>query len=181
MKSIAITLILFMTIFVYSQKIEFQTITINPYLSFQNYEHFKRLILSSPDSDVEYIEGFKFNWGYTYKLSIKRIKMESTLSDGTQFKYSLEKIITKTKEADTSQFTLYLDAKKYYHQVDSTEQEMNKALIPINDSTFLYFDSIEIEVPTSLIQEFQTIVESKTSKVGTFIYMNEKRIRLIKL
>jgi hypothetical protein len=65
--------------------------------------------------------------------------------------------------------------------VDSTEQEMNKTFTPINDSTFLYFDIIEIEVPTSFIQEFQSIVEGKTSKVGTFIYTNEKRIRLVKL
>lgn len=170
-----------MTIIVYGQKIEFQTITINPHLTFQNYEHFKRLTLSSSDSDVEYIEGFKFDWGYTYNLRVKRIKLESTSSDGTQFEYSLEKIITKTKEADTSRFNLCLDGKRYYYQVDSTEKEMNRTLIPINDSTFLYFDSIEIEVPTSLIQEFQSTLESTTNKVGTFIYINEKRIRLIKL
>ena len=181
MKLMVITLSLFITIIGYGQKIELQTITINPYLSFQNYEHYKRLTLSSPDSDVEYIEGFIFDWGYTYKLRVNRIKLESTLSDGTQFKYSLEKIITKTKEADTSRFNLYLDGARYYYQVDSTEQEMNKTFIPINDSTFLYFDSIEIEVPTSFIQEFQYILESKTSKVGTFIHTNEKRIRLVNL
>ncbi len=181
MKSIVITLILLINTIGYGQKIEFQTVTINPYLSFQNYEHYKRLTLSSPDSDIEFIEGFKFDWSYTYNLSVNRVKLESTLSDGTQFKYSLEKIITKTKEADTSRFNLYLDGARYYYQVDSTEQEMNKTFTPINDSTFLYFDSIEIEVPTSFIQEFQSIVEGKTSKVGTFIYTNEKRIRLVKL
>ena len=40
----------------------------------QNYEHFKRLVLDSPDSEAEYIKGFDFNWGYTYTLKVKEKK-----------------------------------------------------------------------------------------------------------
>ena len=167
----------------YGQNFEFITITINPYLSFQNYEHFKRLILSSPDSNIEYLEGFEFQWGYTYKLKVKQTKLNSMLSDGTQFEYSLEKIISKTKVQDTTQFKMLLDANRYYYEVDSAEQELNKTFSRINDSTFIYLDEVEIEVPSTLIEEMKSIIEGKTRKMGTFIYVAEKRnrIRLIKL
>ena len=48
-----------------------KTITIASHLSFQNYEHFKRLVLKSPDSAVEYLEEFNFEWGYTYQIEVK--------------------------------------------------------------------------------------------------------------
>ena len=90
MKPTIITLLLFLSKILYSQ--DFKFITIDPYLSFQNYEHFKRLTLSSPDSNAEFVEGFDFQWGYTYNLKVKQTKLDQTLSDGTQFRYSLEKI-----------------------------------------------------------------------------------------
>jgi len=43
-----------------SQTIEDKTISIGFSLSFQNYEHYKRLILDSPDSHIEYLDGFNF-------------------------------------------------------------------------------------------------------------------------
>jgi len=181
MKLIAFTLTLFLTGMTYGQEIKFKTITIDPYLSFQNYEHFKRLTLSSPDSYAEYIAGFEFQWGYTYKLRVKETELRPSLSDGSRFEYSLVDIISKTKESDNSEFKLFLDANRYYYEVDSTEQEMNKTFWQINDSTFLYFDKVEIELPSFIIEEFKSIVEGKTSKVGTFIYIDDKRIRLIKL
>lgn len=166
---------------IHCQEIKIKTITIHPYLSFQNYEHFKRLTLNSPDSEAEYIENFEFHWGYTYKLKVKETKLKSRLSDGTQYTYTLEKIISKTKEKDNSNFKLFLNASRYYDEVDTTEQNINKTFSQINDSTFLYFNEVEIEVPTSLIKEFKTIIENKLSKTGTFTYISEKKVRLIKL
>jgi hypothetical protein len=181
MKILITTLILLLTNTMYAQKVKFKTITINPQLSFQNYEHFKRLTLSSPDSEAEYIDGFEFLWGYTYKLRAKEIRLNSNLSDGTRYNYSLEKIISKTKAADTTQFNLFLDGSRYYYQVDSTEQVLNNTFRQINDTTFSYFDKVEIQVPAYLTNEFRFIVEGKASKLGTFVYVDEKRIRLIKL
>ena len=181
MKSLIVTLIFFTTLIINGRKTEPETITINPYLSFQHYEHFKRLILSSPDLDIEYIKGFEFQWGYTYKLKVRKSTLESVLSDGTQYDFSLEKIISKKKVTENYEFQLYLDANRYYHQVDATEKEINKTLKRINDTTYIYFDTIEIEVPKSLHEEFQSIVDSKTAKMGTFMFINEKRVRLIKL
>lgn len=181
MKLTIITLLLVLSKILYSQ--DFKFITIDPYLSFQNYEHFKRLTLSSPDSDAEFVEGFDFQWGYTYKLKVKQTKLDQTLSDGTQFRYSLEKIISKTKVHDTTQFKLLLDPNRYYYEVDSTEKEINQTFSRINDSTFLYLDAAEIEVPIALIEAMNAIVAGDARIVGTFIFVADKRnrIRLEKL
>ena len=181
MKTISTVLTFFWTCMIYGQEVQLKTITVKPYLSFQNYEHFKRLTLSSPDSDAEYIDGFQFQWGYTYTLRVKETKLPSTLSDGTRHGYALERIISQTEESDTAQFQLFLDAHRYYQEVDLSEQALNKTFHQLNDSTFLYFDKVEVEVPSSLTEAFNSISESNSGKVGTFIYLDEKRIRLIQL
>jgi hypothetical protein len=179
MKLFLIHIIAFISISSFGQTISDRIITIEPNLSFQNYEHFKRLTLKSPDSPIEYLDGFIFEWGYTYKISVKETKLRSSLSDGTQYEYKLNHIISKTKVPKTTQFKLFLDPSRYYHKVDSSEQLMNITLKRINDSTFSYFDKVEIEVPNHLKMKFNQIVEGKTSRLGHFIFINEKRIRLV--
>lgn len=181
MKQTLLMITLLLSSLGFSKQVTTKSITIHPYLSFQNYEHFKRLTLSSPDSNVEFISGFNFEWGYTYTLKVQETKLVSTLSDGTSFEYALKKVITKTKEPDSRTFTLLLDANRYYYQVDADEEEMNKTFHAINDSTFSYFDKVEIEVASSVKDTFKTILEGKTKKIGTFLFVNEKRIRLVKL
>ncbi|WP_034057894.1 DUF4377 domain-containing protein [Lacinutrix jangbogonensis] len=163
----------------YGQTVLNKTITIAPNLSFQNYEHFKRLTLNSPDSSIEYLDRFNFDWGYSYKVSVKETKLSTILSDGTQYDYALNHIISKTKVPDTTQFKLFIDPSRYYHKVESSEQLINNTLKRINDSTYIYFDKVEIEVPTNLKMIFNQIVEGKTSKLGHFIFINKKRIRLV--
>lgn len=181
MKLFLIHVIAFLSISSFGQTISVRTITIDPNLSFQNYEHFKRLTLTSPDSSIEYLDGFNFEWGYTYKVSVKETKLRFALSDGTQYDYTLNHIISKTKVPDSTQFKLFLDPSRYYHQVDSSEQLANITLKLINDSTYNYFDKVEIEVPDNLKIIFNQIVEGKTSRLGHFIFINEKRIRLVHL
>lgn len=154
-------------------------ITIDPYLSFQNYEHFKRLTLSSPDSHIEYLENFDFEWGYEYKVNVKEIRLNQAYSDGTQFEYKLNNIVSKTKIPDSRQFDLFLDSERYYYELDSSEQHMNATFKIINDSTYSYFDKVEIEVPQKLKSQFERIVLGQEKQTGHFMYVNEKRIKLI--
>jgi hypothetical protein len=181
MKFFSSYLLVFLSIISFGQTISDKTIRIDSHLSFQNYEHFKRLTLSSPDSPIEYLDGFDFEWGYTYKISVRETKLRSTLSDGTQHEYEINHIISKIKAPDSTQFKLFLDPSLYYHAVDLSEQEINKTLKPINDSLYLYFDKVEIEVPANLKILFNQIVEGKTSRLGHFIFINRKRIRLVYL
>lgn len=181
MKLIVITLIFFFNCNVFAQNTKLKTITVNPYLAFQNYEHFKRLILSSDVASLESIEGFEFEWGNSYTLIVKQIKLNSELSDGTKYKYVFEKLLDKTREPDTSQFKMFLDANRYYYEVDSSEEEVNKTFSQIDDSTFTYFDRVKIQVPVFLMDEFKLIVDGKKTQMGTFGYIDEKRIRLVEL
>lgn len=164
-----------------AQKVTTKTITIDPHLSFQNYEHFKRLTLSSPNSSVEYLNGFDFAWGYSYELHVKETKLSETLSDGTRFEHEFVKVISKTKMPDSTQFKLFIDPNRYYYELDSSEQDMNVTLTPINDSTFLYMEEVEIEVPANLKDSFNAIITGGQSKLGTFVYIDDKRIRLVRL
>jgi hypothetical protein len=181
MKLFLIHLIALISISSFGQTVSDRTITIDPNLSFQNYEHFKKLSLNSPDSPIEYLDGFDFEWGYTYKVSVRETKLSPPLSDGSQHEYVLNHIISKTKVPDTIQFKLFLDQSRYYHKVDSSDQLRNIILKQINDSTYIYFDKVEIEVPEDLKMLFNQIVEGKTSRLGHFMFINEKRIRLVYL
>jgi len=116
-----------------------------------------------------------------YSLGPSETKFEVSLSDGTKFNYALNEIVSKTKMPDSTQFKLYLDNNRYYNESDSRVQETNISLHPINDSTFLYFDEVEIEVPKSLRKMFDLILEGKTATIGTFIFIDDKRIKLIHL
>ncbi len=158
-----------------------KTVSIEPTMSFQNYEHFKRLTLDSPDSHIEYLDGFDFEWGYTYKLKVKQTKLNSTLSDGTQYEYTYEKTISKTPAPDSATFTMILDPHRYYYQVDSSELEADKTIHRINDSTYLYFDKVEIEVPNHFRESFELIYEGKKTELGHFKFVGARRIRLINL
>ncbi len=72
-------------------------IMVEPYLVFQNYEDFKRLCLSSPNSAVEFLKGFDFAWGYKYHLKVEETKLESALSDGLVYEYRLWRCCLKTR------------------------------------------------------------------------------------
>jgi hypothetical protein len=164
---------------IYAQSTQFKTITIEPSKSFQNYEHFRKLVLDSPDSQLEYLEHFNFEWGYEYKVRVRETKLQQTLSDGTQYEYTFDKIISKTKVPDSTVFRLYLNGNLYYYKVDSTEFEESRTIRMINDSTFLYFEEVEIEVPSNLIDTFKEIAKGNAERSGQFVFISPKRIRLV--
>jgi hypothetical protein len=181
MKLFVMSLLVSMTFLVNGQTSKDIIVQIDPHLSFQNYEHFKRLVLNSPDSQVESLAGFDFEWGYTYKVKVRETKLAEPLSDGTGYDYEFLHIVSKSKVADTAEFHLTVDPNRYYYELDSSEQEMNITLKPINDSTFLYFDKVEIEVPAQYQAKFNALITNGKYKRGTFVYINEKRIRLVAL
>lgn len=165
-------------LFSIGQNVTVQTITIEPYLSLQNYEHFKRLVLKSNNSQVEHIENFDFEWGFKYKLKVKVTELIPELSDGTKYEFSLDQLISKTKISDSTEFKLFIDPKIYYHDSATEDEEINHSLKSLNNSTYLYFNQVEIEVPENLKDRFQKIASGKIGKVGKFKFINERRIRL---
>tara|TARA_B000000441_G_scaffold37496_1_gene24410 strand:+ start:52 stop:600 length:549 start_codon:yes stop_codon:yes gene_type:complete len=161
----------------FAQTFTIKNINVKPHMVHQNYEHFKRLVLDSPDSEAEYIKGFDFEWGYAYKLKVKETKI-GPLSDGTNFEYSLVKIVKKEKVSDTINFLLVIDPLVRYTKLDEDEIE-NFSLKKTDTYEYLYMDEVYIEVPENLNQKFLDLVEKEMSFLAKFNYISSKKIRLI--
>lgn len=176
-------LFILLPVFLFGQKISYKTITVEPYMSEQNYEHFKRLVLNSSASEAEFIEGFEFQWGYYYTLKVKEEKI-MPLSDGTRFNYYLTEIVSKEKVSDSLTFNMFVDPLRYYHKIVSgdlnTKEDEQKqyTFSQINDSVYFYMDEVEIEVPQSLQDRFRTKLNKEVGFRGVFTFINKKRIRL---
>ena len=166
-----------MPIFVFGQQVIIKTITLEPYMYTQNYEHFKRLVFESPDSEAEYIDGFNFEWGYYYTLRVKELEI-GQLSDGTRYEYSLLKVISKEKVSDTVIFRMFIDPLSYYHKLEE-DGISNYTLSQLNDSTYLYMGNVEIEVPHKFLESFRKKTDNEIGFIGNFKFVNEKRVRLV--
>lgn len=163
-----------------AQHISTQKVKIHPSLTLQNYEHFKRLILTSPNSDLEYIRDFDFKWGYHYELLIEEERLEEPLSDGTRSHYRLKRQISQTPASRDSTFQLFIDPDRYYYH-DSTMTVENQTLEQLNDSTYRYFEQVEIEVPIEFRADFLSIMENRGKRRGSFRFVGNERIRLVGL
>ena len=163
--------------FIFGQQAVIKEIKIEPHMYTQNYEHFKRLVLDSPDSEVEYIDGFDFEWGYYYTLRVKELDI-GELSDGTRYEYSLLKVISKEKVSDTEIFRMSIDPLRYYHKLED-EGVSNYTLSQLNDSTYLYMDQVEIEIPQNFLESFIKKKDNEVDFRGDFKFVNSKRVRLV--
>ena len=170
-------LIFYMPIISWGQMALIKTITVQPYMYTQNYEHFKRMVLESPDSEAEYIDGFDFGWGYYYTLNVIETKV-GPLSDGTRYDYALVKVISKEKVADSVLFKMYVEPLRYYHKQEEDDLA-NYTLQQLNDSTHLYMNNVEIEIPNKLSEYFIRTIDNGVGFRGDFRFINEHRIRLV--
>ena len=159
-----------------SQTDKTQIITIEPYMTVTNGAFFKQLTLKSNDSDAEFIQGFDFEWGYSYKLKIKIHKLKNPPEDGSDTDYILLKTVSKTKVPDNYKFKMLLNKDLY---LGPGEQVSN--FKSINDSTYTYFDKIEIEIASILKYEFNKIINEGQLRYGNFIFISPTKIKLIKL
>jgi len=153
-----------------------QIITVEPYLTVKNGAFFKSLSLESNDCDAEFIQGFDFEWGYTYKLKIKVHKLKNPPQDVSNTEYKLIKVISKTKVSDSYQFRMLLDKDLY---LGPGEQVSN--FRSINDSTYSYFDKIDIEIPSTLKTEFKETMTKEQKRYGIFVFIGPTKVKLIKL
>ena len=162
----------------FGQNVFNKTITIEPHMYTQNYEHFKRLVLDSPDSEAEYITGFDFEWGYSYTLKVK-VKYLGQLSDGTRYDYSLLSVKSKVKVPDSITFNMTIDPLRYYDKIQEDEIA-NYTLNQLSDSTYIYMDKVEIEVSAELRESFKKKIDNEVVIRGSFTFVNGRRIRLVR-
>ncbi len=152
-----------------------KTITVAPYKRVTNGAFFSHLCLKSKESHAEYIDGFEFEWGYQYQLKINEIKLENPPEDAGDTDYKLVKLIKKEKVADDYTFELALVRDLYLSPGDDQVSNFN----PINDSTYLYYEEINIIVPPSLQAEFDKVRLEGKYRRGRFEFAGDKTIRLI--
>lgn len=139
---------------VHGQNMKERVITIEPMMSSQNYEHFRRMVFNSPDSELEGgLEGFDFVWGYRYKVKVKETELDGWLSDGTRFEYEFIEVANKEKAGDTI-FKMFLDPQRYYYELPPEEAHLNQTLVPVNDSVFNYLEKVDIVIPEELMDAF---------------------------
>ena len=163
-----------------AQSEKMRTIHLEPYLSFENYEHFKRLVINSQETSCSAIDGFDFEWGYFYKLKIKENEYKILKSDGEKHSCSLVKVVSKVAVSDTFQFRLLLDAHLYYDTENKVLDPENSNFAVINDSTFRYFDQINVIVPKELKQDFSLILREGTRRFGVFCFVDKNHIKLLR-
>jgi len=155
------------------------TITLEPFMTTENYEHFKRLVLNSSNYQVEYINGFDFDWGSHYVLEVEENKI-GPLSDGTEFEYDLVKVVSKKSVSDSFFFKMSIDPLRYYSVIDEPNIE-NYTLNIINDTVCKYMNEIEIEIPNEINKSFKQQTDNLKSVRGKFKFLSKDRIRLIQL
>jgi hypothetical protein len=49
----------------------------------------------------------------------------------------------------------------------------------LNDSTYLYMDNIEIEIPQKFLEYFRKKIDNEIGFRGNFKFVNGRRIRLV--
>ena len=165
--------------FVQGQTTTERIVHIDAQLEHQNYEHFMRLVLSSEDSEVEYLEGFEFDWGYAYTVSVLETQLAYPLSDGTHYTYEYKSTVSKKKMPHSCRFQLFLAPSIYYDGDATVEPSENKSFQMVNDSVFLYFGRVEIEVPKEQMATFHEAVLNGFGRMGQFAFIRGDRIRLM--
>ncbi len=86
-------------------------------------------------------------------------------------------MVSKIKAPADYQFKLGLYSDPYLGPGDDQVNNFKE----INDGTFLYFEKIELEIPAEFKEGFNKIKNEGINGSGQFVFLSEKKIRLIKL
>ena len=73
-----------------------------------------------------------------------------------------------------------IDPLKYYHKLEE-ENISNYTLSQLNDSTYLYMNQVEIEIPQNFLESFKKKKEDEINFRGDFKFVNGKRVRLVRI
>lgn len=175
MKLLITNLLLFFCISSWAQDVSKEMeITILPYKKVTNGAFFQVITLSSPDCYVEYLDGFDFEWGFTYRLRVKETHLQSPPEDGSSYEYELLEVISKTRME--KEYTFKMGLSRDFYLSDGADQINNFQFV--NDSTYRYMDEINIEYPSEKAYFMDEIMSTRIYKKGTFVFIDANTIRL---
>ncbi|MFT4778684.1 MAG: hypothetical protein ACJAU0_002066 [Flavobacteriales bacterium] len=177
MKKFLLPLLLICTMQTAAQKSSIKSVTVEPYKTLSFGAFFKGLsIKSEPYS--EYIEGFNFEWGYTYTLKIKETELRNPPADGSSSNYQLIKVLSKKKVADDYTFIMHLHYELY---LGNSAGEVTSPFQLIEPGLYRYFDEINIEVPQEFEADFAAVLNAEKNKEAQFIIVSPNRIRMVSI
>ncbi|MBN2746831.1 MAG: DUF4377 domain-containing protein [Bacteroidales bacterium] len=176
MKHLLVYLLIFSTLAFTQKDISKKiVIDIEPYKQLSYGAFFKLLTLKTNHPAVDFVEGFDFQWGYFYKLKVIETTLTNPPMDGSNKQYKLVKVISKEKAPIDYQFQLRTESSLYLGSGPEQESTLEKR----NDSTYRYFNQINILVPKKLRKEFAEIVENNQNRTGLFRFKDTETIELL--
>ena len=152
------------------------TVQVEPYKELSYGAFFKSLVIKTDVPGPEHITGFQFTWGHRYTLKVRAHKLAAPPQDGSDTEYTLIAVVKDepaAAEAADLEFELALQNDVYLGP-----GEQSSSFEAFNDSTFRYFDEIDLEVPATLRTEFDKVLAG-TDRRGRFVLVDERRIRLV--
>ena len=171
-----VLLILFVGLFTISfaqekDRVDQITVTIEPYKHATNGAFHTFLALTCSDRGVEYIDGFDFEWGYTYKLELKQIKLAQPMEDAGDTDYHLIKVISKEAVADSTTFKTNLIG---WVQLAPNLKDDTGAFAFNKDGTCTYLGEMTFNYAKELEEKLKAINKTDGYKKATFMFLNGK-------
>ncbi len=177
MKKFLFPLLLICTMQSEAQKSTNKTILVEPYKTLSYGAFFKDLSLKS-EPYSGYIEGFNFEWGYTYILKIRETELRNPPEDGSSSNYKLIKELSKKKVADDYTFLMHLHYEVY---LGPSTSEVTSPFKLIEPGVYRYFDEINIEVPLEFEADFAAVLNAEKNTEAEFIIISPKQIRMVSI
>jgi hypothetical protein len=171
-----VLLILFVGFFATSfaqgkDKVDQITITIDPYKHTTNGAFHTFLALTCSNHSVEYINGFDFEWGYSYELKVKRTKLAQPLEDAGDTDFHLIKVISKKAVTDSTTFKIDL---KGWVELPPNGKEDTGAFTFNNDGTCTYLGEMTFNYANEFEGKLKALNKTEGYKKGSFIFLKGK-------
>jgi hypothetical protein len=119
---------------------------------------------SEPQLFYDQIEGFDYEWGYNYTVSVEKVPVANPMADASSFKYKLKNIIRKDKILQDETFELPLKMEE-------------QSLIESKNDVCYYFGEVEIQTGRYSCQEVaqaQSAIFSHNSKKAALVLVRLK-------
>ncbi len=117
------------------------------------------------------IEGFDYEWGYTYDLKVRKENIENPPEDASSIRYVLEDLIQKSRVSQEETFELRLKSQDFGIPSMVTRDET---------SGYLFFDVKSLECQT-FCEEMEEALETNEEVTATFVHSNSGGLTLLSL
>lgn len=152
-------------------------VEILPYKVITNDAFFKVMSYGTPEGSMDRIQGFEYEWGYTYELLIDVKFHKEVIPDGSDREYILKKVISKTPVEEGLTFKLYLNSNIYLGEPEPGVSAFEE----IEEGLYLYYYELEMRIPKDLMPAFQKVLDGRAEGKSTFKIIGPNRVELVSM